>query len=258
MTEPWPQAITVAAARTELMRAGAITDGFHGVRVETERSELLVFFRWRSDPNTYCVRIELPVDPPTSPWTGEPVGSAEDWVSEVSGWLTEELQTGLVRRAGGRVVAGVVELDPDSQRWPAIVGYQVSASTSLGRVHAVSALTAGGVGLMRTAHLLIRAGLIGWLIVYVDNAAGSPIVGQAAIGWVNSPAGLARLDLLDVETGVPVAVCRLLILYAVHEAAEAGAKHIVTDVRDPSLTDVGFRSVPGRTGLTLDTTEFVN
>jgi len=116
MTDPWARASTLAAVRSELSRPGAVAEGFHGLGVEPRGGDLLVVFRWRRDPNTYGVRFVLLASPAASPWTGLPVQSAHDWASDVAGWLMEQLESALVRRAGRREVAGVVELDSDGQR----------------------------------------------------------------------------------------------------------------------------------------------
>jgi len=42
VTEPWPRAATSAAARSELLRPGAVAEGFSGVRLEEQGEDLLV------------------------------------------------------------------------------------------------------------------------------------------------------------------------------------------------------------------------
>lgn len=253
MTDPWPRTATVAAARSELARPGAVADGFHALGVEPRDGELLVVFRWRRDPNTYGVRFGLPATPATSPWTGLPVHSARDWALEVAGWLMEELHTGLVRRAGRRRVGEVVELGPDEHRAWEVPGYYVSVShwTLPGTARV---LAAAGVGPARAAQLLAGGKLISSLDAYVDNLTASPVVGQAVIGWVAGRAALARLDVLTVDADAPAAIRRKLAHHAVHDATEAGATEIITTLTDGALRDIGFRPTPNRSGMLLDTT----
>ncbi len=255
VNDPWPRAATLAAARSQLLRAGAVADGFHGVRVDVQAEDLVVMFRWRLDPTTYGVRFTLPAVPADSPWTGVPVDSAEQWASDVDGWLMEELQTGLVRRAGRRRVAGLTELDPAQQRGWDTTGYQVTPSGWSAPAQARRALTAAGVDRGRSDQLLTGGRLISWLHAYVDNAAGSPVVGRAVVGWVTGTAGGASIDLLTVDTDVPTSVGRMLAHHAVHEAAEAGATQVTSTSAHPWLLDVGFRPTTDGTRQVIDTAD---
>lgn len=253
MTDPWPRAETLLATRSELVSLGAVVDGFRGRGVELHDEGVRVLFRWWSDPNTYRVRFELPATPVDSPWTGMPVDSADEWASGVSGWLMEELQTGLVRRAGRRDVDGVVELDPDEQRGWDITGWNVSMSAVTTPVRAALTLATAGVGPVRITQLVVGGRLISWLHAYVDNDTGSPVVGQAAVGWVTGRAGPAGLDMVALDADVPVSVGRALAHHAVHDAAEAGATEVTTTLGHPWLHDVGFRPSADGPGLALDT-----
>lgn len=238
--EPDRTVLTCRVVERSLLPPGAVADGSRGRGVELQSGNLLVTFGWWSDPNTYGVRFGLPAVPVDSPWTGLPVHSADEWASDVSGWLMEELQTGLVRRAGRREVAGVVELDPDQRRGWDITGYHVSMSGWVLPARGALALIAAGVGPVRSAQLLAGRRLISWLHAYVDNLTGSPTVGQAAVGWVTSSAGPARLDLLTIDSDVTTSVDRMLAHQAVHDAAEAGTTEVTTTLRVSWLLDVGF------------------
>lgn len=242
------------ATRSALLRPGAVADGFRGRGVTLHGEELLVTFRWWSDPNTYGVRFELPLVPADSPWTGVPVHSADQWASDVAGWLMEELQTGLVRRARLREVDGVVELDPDQQRGWDITGWYVSMGGWVTPARGALALAAAGIGPVRSAQLLAGGRLIRWLYANVNNSTASPTVGQAAVGWVTSSVGPARLDLLTLDPAVPVSVGRMLAHHAVHDAAEAGATEVVSTLEIPWLRDVGFRPDPRGRGVVVHTT----
>src|SRR5688572_31439756 len=71
----WSRQEILVAARTWLLRADAVTDGYSGVDVIAEPNNLLVIFRWRRDPNVYAIEVGFPATP-KSPWTGLPVTSA--------------------------------------------------------------------------------------------------------------------------------------------------------------------------------------
>lgn len=252
MTDPWPRASTLAAVRSELSRPGAVAEGFHGLGVEPRGGDLLVVFRWRRDPNTYGVRLVLPASPAASPWTGLPVQSAQDWASDVAGLLMEQLLTALVRRAGRREVAGVVELDSDRQRGWDVTDYYVSTSRRTTAIGAVRVLAAAGIGPIRSARLLTGRTLIGWLAARLDDPTGSAVVGRAVLGWASGPAGRASLDVV-IAAATPAAVARMLAHHAVHEAAEAGATEITTTSTHRSLPEVGFRPTHDGSSMALDT-----
>lgn len=254
VTDPWPRPETLTATRAALLQPGAVADGFRGRGVELQSGNLLVTFQWWADPNTYGLRFELPASPAESPWTGLPVHSADEWASDVAGWLMEQLQTGLIRRAGRHEVAGVAELDLNRQRGWDITGYSVSMSGRLLPARAAFALIATGVGPVRAAQLLTGGRLISWLYAYLDDSTGSSTVGQAVVGWGSRSSEPARLVLLAIDSHVPVSVGRMLAHHAVHDAAEAGAIKVTTTLNAPWLLDVGFSPSPTGDCFILDTT----
>jgi hypothetical protein len=80
-------------------------------QVELDGDNLLVTFRWPSEPHVFGIRFPL-AEAPAGPSTGEVCESQEEWAWEVSLVLDEELGTGLVRRGRRSVTSqGIVELD---------------------------------------------------------------------------------------------------------------------------------------------------
>jgi hypothetical protein len=87
-----------------------VTKGYSAVDVVAEPDAMLVIFRWRRDPNVYALKVEFPAAS-KSPWTGLPATSIDGWAADVEYLLTEELDTGLVRRSRRTVREGHVLLD---------------------------------------------------------------------------------------------------------------------------------------------------
>ncbi|SFF97957.1 hypothetical protein SAMN05421678_103178 [Actinopolymorpha cephalotaxi] len=103
----------LAAIRTHLLQAGAVTDGYAGVEVIARAETMLLVFRWRRDPNVYAIEVDYPRSP-ESPMTGEPAESADEWAQHLGWHLSEELGTGLVHRARRTLRDGRVLLDVDN------------------------------------------------------------------------------------------------------------------------------------------------
>lgn len=53
----------VVATRTQLLRAGAVTDGYAGIEPIPDSDTMLLALRWRRDPNMYAIEIEYPNGP---------------------------------------------------------------------------------------------------------------------------------------------------------------------------------------------------
>jgi hypothetical protein len=73
---------------------------------------LLVSFRWDHDPTVYAYLSDVS-DLGTSPWTGLPVDTLDDWALDLRFLLMEELDTGGVYYAPRRECYGYVLLDLD-------------------------------------------------------------------------------------------------------------------------------------------------
>lgn len=244
---PWPVADSVDCARAVLLRDGAVTDGFRGLDVQTTGSELVVVFRWRLDPSTYAVRFGLPWHPPCSPWTAMPVDSTEQWADDLSGLLAEELNTGAARRARRTRHGEIVELDladaPDRFGDEYYVS-RVPTDGDPGR-----GLQDAGADLSWPRRELAAGRLLSWLQVHVNNERAEPVVGHAASAWAPG-AETARLGALHVESGTPDRVAHALVHHAVHDAAEAGASRVITELTGAGPAAAGFEPVaPGLWGL---------
>ncbi|GAA2466066.1 hypothetical protein Ahu01nite_005940 [Winogradskya humida] len=219
------------------MRQVAVAEDFHGLDVVSDGSHLVITFRWKSNPTSFGVRIPLPEDPPESPWTGLPIDSLDEFVSDLVGLLGEELGTGIVYRAERVPRDGYVELvhpvpwQPDRSEFylkpvdPREVPW--SWAELKGRLRS----RADGL-------------LISWTCA-VTNDEHTRFLGQARLSWDASRPLVARLGAVEVEDGVPSAVLTALARGAVHDAADAGASLVVTTQRHSALLGIGFRPVPG-------------
>ncbi|MFF4778996.1 hypothetical protein ACFY05_39850 [Microtetraspora fusca] len=250
MVIEWSRQEVLAAVRTCLSRAGAVTEGYSAVDVRPEPHDILVIFRWRLDPNLYAIPVEYPTVP-QSPWTGLPVESAYEWAADVAGWLAEELSTGLVRRGRRTIRSGYVLLDPRDAPDVCPAGYCIG-SVPPHATEAGSWLAEAGLDVTIPRKLLARGSLVCWLQAYVDNVRGEPFVGQAAASWEDEQRTTVRLDLVHVLPGIPPEVRDALVRLAVGEAAEAGALRVVTEIDDAALVGLGFRPATGD-GLVLQT-----
>ena len=247
--------MTLDAARAVLLAPGAVTDGFAGVGGDVEADELLVVFRWRADPKTYRVRFPLPEVPAASPWTGTEVGSAHVWAADVSGWLMEELDAGLTRRARRRRVGAFTDLGGHPGRGWDIPGYYISGVVLSPGGERGEFLAEAGFDVSRPRRLLAEGRLLTWLDAYFDRSRGpfTP-VGHVAVSWAPDRPRIAVLEVLQVAAGAPGTVPRMLAHHAVHTTAEAGATEVRTVLPDRLLLDVGFRDDPTGVGQFLDTT----
>ncbi|MEV0310670.1 hypothetical protein [Nonomuraea fuscirosea] len=250
MAIKWSRREVLAAVTTCLSRADAVTEGYSTVNVRPEPDGMLVLFRWRRDPNLYAIAVEYPTAP-RSPWTGLPVHSAYEWAADVAGRLSEELATGLVRRARRTVRGGYVLLDPRDAPDVNPPGYSISLvpphPTEPG-----SWLAKAGLDVTIPRQLSAGSRLTCWLQAYGYNERRMTVVGQAAASWENEERTTVRLDLVQVLPGFPPEVCHALVRLAVFEAAEAGALRVVTEIDDAALAELGFRPALGD-GLVLHT-----
>ena len=190
----------------------------------------MVLFRWRG--NRHVFGVVIPWSPQVGYSTGEPIDSTEEWATEVSWWLTEELDTGYVGRAQRRRTPDYIELrapsyEPDHRyyvsrvygdgRWLAQCGWDVSVARTLGE----------------------RGFLMAWLQAHVNSAIGGPVVGQAVVGRLAS--GDAELAVLNLARDVPDSVARDLATVCVYEAGNNGAERLNVDTTQSGLlTGMGF------------------
>jgi hypothetical protein len=98
------------AAVQEQVRHLVIGDAAGRAQASLEDGDILVTFHWPGEPDRLGMRFD-PSEAPTGPSTGEACDSPTQWATEVIWVLTEELETGLARRAPrSRTASGVVEL----------------------------------------------------------------------------------------------------------------------------------------------------
>ncbi|WP_299451272.1 hypothetical protein [uncultured Serinicoccus sp.] len=219
------------AALRPLLVGRDVADGFRLVEVRPQGPDVVVLFHWRG--NRHVFGVVIPWSPHVGRSTGEPIGSAEEWATEVSWWLTEELDTGYVGRAQRRREPDFIELhgpsyEPDHRYyvsrvygdggWLAQCGWDVSVARTL-----------GGRGL-----------LTAWLQAHVNSASGGSVVGQAVVGRLAN--GDAELAVLDLARNVPDSVARDLATVCVDEAGNHGAERLRVDTTQSRLlTGMGFQ-----------------
>lgn len=265
MSTAWSPEAIVKAVRESLGRSGRVSEGFRLDSVWHEHRDLMVTFRWRRDPNRYAVRFSLPDGAAAeSPWTGLPIASAQEWAQDAAGLLTEELDTGVVRRARRERQHDVVELDwraaPDPcppgyyhttvvlpsalTRWPAIPGLCADFGRSL---------AAAGLDVSTPRRQYRRGRLLSWLQLNSDTASPQPI-GHTSVAWHPTLRDTATLDVLQILTGMPDTAAPYLAHMAVHDAAEAGAQRIQGTCAHPQLTQAGFHRTRSGNSFTVDIT----
>jgi len=165
--------------------------------VRADGEGALVTFRFMADAHVLGYHLG-----PGSAYTEDGTAlSVEDWAVHAQIWLEEQLGTGLVGCGARRQRDGFVELtEPgypvdrrffsdsvgpaDDYRWAAIELFQHDGFDTA----AVESLRAAGT-------------LISWERAYLDNRAGAPGVGHAAI--VRTGAEAAHLAFCEVADGVP-------------------------------------------------------
>lgn len=211
-----------------------VRDGIHPVEVVAGDGELLVVFRWRRNPHLYAFPISTD-DLTGSPWTGEPVHSAEEWAGDVAGLIEEELLTGHVARATRRLVQGRIELREPA--WP--TGDDRFSVTEVEYGGMADWLEEVGLDITEPRDLEAAGRLLGWDALCLNDRDDAP-VGSAATRWDDPTT--ARLVHLETLPGVPVSASLDLVYAAVCGAADAGATAVLTDLPVPHGEVLGFRA----------------
>ena len=110
MAEGWTPDELLAAVQVRVQQ-GPDHDGEIPMQALLDGGDLLVTFRWPSEPHLFGIRFPL-AEAPQGPSTGEVCETTEEWATEVGWVLMEELGTGLVRWGHRSLTPrGVVELD---------------------------------------------------------------------------------------------------------------------------------------------------
>src|SRR4051794_3520333 len=222
----WTARDVVAAVSEELADVGCWeSDGIRPEGVVQRGQELLVLFRWRRDPCPYAFPVPLE-DLAVSPWTEEPVRSARKWAQDLGGLLEEELLTGYVASASRTLVDGWIELREPMWPWQRHfdvmeVDNQVSAD----------ALARAGFDVALPLRLRADGTLVGWEALSYSNRRSFAWAGSAATSWQDG--ATARLVQLDTAPDLPVSAILDLVRAAVCEAAECGAKVVLSDLSVP-------------------------
>ncbi|TVR25476.1 MAG: hypothetical protein EA387_03865 [Nitriliruptor sp.] len=212
-----------------------------------------------------------------------PADDAQMWALGVLTWLTEQLDTGVLRW-GRRITLpdGTAAIDPSihpgpaSPWWVSPVPLQRptraaqrqlrrAARSEGGRV-----VTLGGSielqpdpapgGHLRHAGLDVRPGraaaaagrLVAWLQLHLDDSGGSPPAGQFVVAWGDGWETVVQLEHLEYQPSAPRAAIEELLLAGLHAAADAGARVIEHRLDDRELLHLGLPWRPEGGALRLD------
>ncbi|MFI5937291.1 hypothetical protein [Actinoplanes sp. NPDC051494] len=237
MPSPWPASTLADLARTRLR----IENG-QVVAIEADDDHLPVIFNWRQNPTRFAVRSPWPDDTPEGPWTGLPMDSAEEWVAEWGGFLSEELSNGLVRWGLRTPRDGYVELNHPPPAEPS--GFSVTdLPPGLG---AGIRLTLQGLDIAAGRRASWNGHLLAWLRA-VEHTTDARTLGHAVVTREPDHPHTARLTALGTVPGAPAELAAHLVVRAQLEAADAGATHLVTALPGPIPhfpTTPGDRTLP--------------
>jgi hypothetical protein len=285
---PITRADAIAALRSRLFEPGSVADGFSPVELaDPGGDELRLRFRWHGGRRIYVRLIPVgPEDLGAGPMTGKLV-PADVWADEVRAQLVEDLETGLVRQAVRRHEPdGVVLLErvlgtdrlrdvyytsdvpllqpvwpwsrrprttirPPSGSFVVLGGGEHDARDWEFDPLAGSWLAEAGLDVRIPRRLIAEGRLLSWKQLCEDSWA-APSVGHAVTGWHPELTGVARLELVGTVRDVPDEAVLRLVASVCHDAADAGAGEIVTDLSGPAIDGAGFRNAPEGRARRLD------
>lgn len=213
------------------------------VDVRHDPDEVVPLVRWDGDERVYGIPISLTEPRRDFYYERRPVESDDEWLDSVDLGLMIMLDAGFRARARRREVGDYIELR-DVGGWPNDDRFFLSwfgENFDEGRGRCIRH---DGLDPELALARLKSGRLIAWLVAYENNSTGSPDVGQAVVS--RDPAGVARLELVEVTPGVPESVMLDLAYFAAHAAAEEGAAIVVTDLDYPLLGLAGFESREGQ------------
>ncbi|MGW0177666.1 hypothetical protein ACWDUM_27895 [Rhodococcus sp. NPDC003322] len=224
---------------------GAVTRGFHPLRIVLDSTVVHVHFHWKLNPNVFAMNFRLPQT--EKDFRGPPIDSPGGVVSTLLMDWMEELDTGLVVRGTRTRRDGVLHIGPPSRRRSKRSAYGIGTVP----LHERSGAWLATEGLHIDPALSAKDGvtLAAWIQAYENNADGRPFVGHAAAVWIAD--GIARIDVLEVVPGTPDEVLERLAFALTHRLADAGATRIDAVADHPVLTALGYRPGPSG-GATLD------
>lgn len=237
MTDLGPDALAERVAK--LFPVGRPVPGSsRGVVLEVRQGsdEVIPLIRWHGDERVYGIPINL-TSPRRDFYYDSPVESDDEWLESIDLGFMIMLDTGFRARARRRLVDSYIELREEGG-WPNDDRFYLSWFGENFDAGRADFLRHDGLDPEPALEHLRSGRLIAWLVAYENNSTGTPDVGQAVIA--RGPHGEARLEILEVATGVPESVMLNLAYFAGHAAAEQGAATVVTDLRCPLLTIAGW------------------
>ena len=226
------------AAHEQFAIPGLIHDQLRPEVLTVTPTAVTLQFQWKQNPSRFAVTSELPRSeddlraPADSPQAWASVTAVEWWENLSTGWT----RWGRGRRRNGVIQLGRQTLDPPNgdyvpggrlQLAPHPDG-QIRVPSGPGSTVNTAAFPAD-----RFISCTYEVRTPG---VYGSHSSHGPLV---IIVWTADP-GVAKLEMIGTQTGVPDYSTRRAALSAIHDAADAGAYKIVTTSTAPILTDLGF------------------
>jgi hypothetical protein len=215
----------ILQALRRVFRSG-ISDRGVLVDVVMREDRPLVTFRWAQDPHVFGILLDAP-DPMAD--------SLTEWAHEVGIEVMEDVVTGRVYRSIRSADEGFLLLSERNRP----VDERVHSSEMNEESDGWWLLEHGfdtTVALTRKA----SGELISWLMAYVNNSRGEPVIGQAVVAW--SGDGAAHIEVLETASGTPVTAQLDLVHLACVMAAEAGAHRVTTTSSIDELELLGFKT----------------
>jgi hypothetical protein len=215
-----------------------------------------------------------------------PVDDVEMWACGVRTWLTEQLDTGVLRW-GRRVTLpdGTAAIDPTIRPGPAspwwVSPVPLQRPTPPGQRQLRRAARSGRGGLvtlggsiefqpdpapgghLRHAGLDVRPGraataegrLVAWLQLYLDDSGGWPPAGQLIVAWCEGSETVVQLEHLEYLPSAPRAAIEDLVSAGLHAAADTGARVVEHRLGDQDLLPSGLPWQPQDGAMRLDTAD---
>ena len=212
-----------------------------------------------------------------------PEDDVQMWALGVLTWLTEQLDTGVLRW-GRRITLsdGTAAIDPSIHPGPAspwwVSPVPLLRPTPPGQRQLRRAarrrrgglVTLGGSielqpdpapgGHLRHAGLDVGPGraasaegrLVAWLQLHLDDSRGSPPAGQLVVAFGEGSETVVQLEHLEYQPSAPRAAIEDLVLAGLHAAADAGARVVEHRFDDQDLLQSGLPWRPGDGALRLD------
>ncbi|RRQ29259.1 hypothetical protein DK926_05090 [Rhodococcus sp. Eu-32] len=193
----------VEAAHRIFRRRGAVTTDFQTKRLVVDGTTLQIHFRWKNNPNVFVISARIPQS--DSDFIGPPGHNPSAWMSTVAQEYSEEFHTGYMVRTRRSRVGDVVHLGQPDRR--------------------------GG------SEYYLRGGADGPLSLHLQRC-GQCVAHAVVVEEVDE---IAVLERVESQADVPEAEIRWMVWVALNEAADTGARCVVTHLDMPLLEAMGFR-----------------